>query len=50
MRRGLLANEVEVQLAGGKLHIAWREGDVVWMTGPTTHVYDARLDLRYFQG
>ena len=24
-------------------------GDVVWMTGPTTHVYDARLDLRYFQ-
>ena len=49
MRRGLLANEVEVQLAGGKLHIAWREGDVVWMTGPTTHVYDARLDLRYFQ-
>ncbi|MFT4020128.1 MAG: diaminopimelate epimerase [Acinetobacter sp.] len=50
MRRGLLANEVEVELAGGKLQIAWQEGGVVWMTGPTQHVYDGRLDLRYFQG
>lgn len=50
MRRGLLANSVEVELAGGKLQIEWQEGDVVWMTGPTTHVYDGRLDLRYFQG
>ena len=49
MRRGLLANEVEVELAGGKLQIAWREGDVVWMTGPTSTVYEGRLDLRYFQ-
>lgn len=50
MRRGLLANSVEVELAGGKLQIEWQEGDVVWMTGPTTLVYDGRLDLRYFQG
>ena len=50
MRRGLLANEVEIQLAGGSLHIAWREGDVVWMTGPTANVYEGRFDLRYFQG
>lgn len=50
MRRGLLANEVEVELAGGKLQIAWREGEVVWMTGPTSTVYEGRLDLRYFQG
>ncbi len=50
MRRGLLAPEVEVELAGGKLHISWREGDVVWMTGPTANVYEGRLDLRYFQG
>lgn len=50
MRQGLLSDEVEVELAGGKLQIAWSEGDVVWMTGPTTHVYDGRLDLRYFQG
>lgn len=40
MRRGLLANEVEVELAGGKLQIAWQEGDVVWMTGPTANVYE----------
>lgn len=49
MRRGLLANEVEIQLAGGSLHIAWRDGDVVWMTGPTANVYEGRFDLRYFQ-
>lgn len=50
MRRGLLANNVEIELAGGKLQIEWKEGDVVWMTGPTATVYEGRLDLRYFQG
>lgn len=49
MRRGLLANNVEIELAGGKLQIEWVEGDVVWMTGPTATVYEGRLDLRYFQ-
>lgn len=49
MRRGLLSDEVEIELAGGRLHIAWREGDVVWMTGPTATVYEGRLDLSYFQ-
>lgn len=50
MRRGLLANNVEIELAGGKLQIEWKEGDVVWMTGPTATVYEGCLDLRYFQG
>ena len=50
MRRGLLSSKVEVELAGGKLKIEWKEGDVVWMTGPTATVYEGRLDLRYFQG
>lgn len=50
MRRGLLSSKVEVELAGGKLQIEWKEGDVVWMTGPTATVYEGRLDLRYFQG
>ena len=50
MRRGLLAHSVEVELAGGKLQIEWKEDDVVWMTGPTATVYEGRLDLRYFQG
>ncbi|WP_432208361.1 diaminopimelate epimerase [Acinetobacter variabilis] len=49
MRRGLLASKVEIELAGGKLQIEWKEGDVVWMTGPTATVYEGRLDLRYFQ-
>ncbi|MDV2467899.1 diaminopimelate epimerase [Acinetobacter chinensis] len=49
MRRGLLASSVEIELAGGKLQIEWKEGDVVWMTGPTATVYEGRLDLRYFQ-
>lgn len=50
IRRGLLASKVEIELAGGKLQIEWKEGDVVWMTGPTANVYEGRLDLRYFQG
>ncbi|WP_269913475.1 diaminopimelate epimerase [Acinetobacter sp. HY1485] len=50
IRRGLLANDVEVELAGGRLHISWRENDVVWMTGPTATVYEGRFDLSYFQG
>lgn len=49
MRRGLLSSNVEIELAGGKLQIEWKEGDVVWMTGPTATVYEGRLDLRYFQ-
>lgn len=49
MRRGLLASKVEIELAGGKLQIEWKEGDVVWMTGPTATVYHGQLDLRYFQ-
>ena len=49
MRRGLLDSSVEIELAGGKLHIEWREGDVVWMTGPTSNVYEGRIDLSYYQ-
>ena len=49
MRRGLLANAVEIELAGGKLQIEWRESDVVWMTGPTSNVYEGRIDLSYYQ-
>ena len=49
MRRGLLGNSVEIELAGGKLQIEWREGDVVWMTGPTANVYEGRIDLSHYQ-
>lgn len=49
IRRGLFDAQVEIELAGGVLHIAWQEGGAVWMTGPTAKVYDGRFDLRYFQ-
>lgn len=49
IRRGLLDAQVEIELAGGVLSIAWQEGEAVWMTGPTAKVYDGRFDLRYFQ-
>jgi diaminopimelate epimerase len=44
--RGLLAEDVEVALRGGRLRIAWRgEGEPVWMTGPATHVFDGTIDV-----
>ena len=49
IRRGLLDNHVDIELAGGMLNIAWTEGEPVWMTGPTATVYEGRFDLRYFQ-
>ena len=49
MRRGLLGNAVEIELAGGKLQIEWKEGEVVWMTGPTANVYEGRIDLSFYQ-
>lgn len=50
IRRGLLDANVDMELAGGLLNIAWKEGEPVWMTGPTATVYEGRFDLRYFQG
>lgn len=49
IRRGLLDNQVEVELAGGVLHVYWQEDDAVWMTGPTAKIYEGRFDLDYFQ-
>ena len=49
IRRGLLDNHVDIELAGGMLNIAWTEGEPVWMTGPTATVYEGRFNLRYFQ-
>ncbi|HPY42042.1 MAG TPA: diaminopimelate epimerase [Thiolinea sp.] len=38
--QGLLAEEVQVDLPGGRLQIAWQgEGQPVYMTGPATTVY-----------
>ena len=38
-RRGITGRAVRIDLDGGTLHVDWRE-DGVWMTGPTTHVFD----------
>ncbi|MEM1371263.1 MAG: diaminopimelate epimerase [Pseudomonadota bacterium] len=42
VRRGLTAHRVNIDLDGGTLEIDWRD-DGVWMTGPTSHVFDGRL-------
>lgn len=45
-RRGVLAEQVQVDLPGGSLNIAWQGGDSpVWMTGPATTVFAGEIDL-----
>ena len=41
-RLGLTGRAVQIDLDGGTLHVDWR-ADGVWMTGPTTHVFDGVL-------
>jgi diaminopimelate epimerase len=41
-RRGLTGRRITVRLDGGELEIDWR-ADGVWMTGPTTLVFEGRL-------
>lgn len=41
-RRGLTGRAVQIELDGGMLSVDWRE-DGVWMTGPTTHVFNGTL-------
>lgn len=44
--RGLLGEEVQVNLPGGSLSIEWRgEGHPVMMTGPATTVYEGQIQL-----
>ena len=38
-QRGLTGRQVRMELDGGWMTLDWRE-DGVWMTGPTTHVFD----------
>ncbi|MDW1593266.1 MULTISPECIES: diaminopimelate epimerase [unclassified Vibrio] len=42
--QGLLDENVKVSLPGGELRIAWQgPGKPLFMTGPTTHVFDGQL-------
>jgi len=43
---GKLEHEVDVALRGGNLQISWAgEGQVVWMSGPATTVYDGQIEI-----
>ena len=46
IQQGLLAEEVRVELPGGRLDIAWKgPGQPLFMTGPAAHVYDGFIHL-----
>ena len=49
VRRGLTGSKVEIDLDGGRLMIDWR-ADGVWMTGPTTHVFDGHFTAEFLRG
>ena len=43
--QGLLGDVVEVNLPGGRLHVAWSGGPGrVWMTGPAVRVFDGEIE------
>ena len=45
-RHGVLAEEVKVDLPGGRLIVQWRgPGEPIWLTGPTETVFEGHLDL-----
>lgn len=45
IRLGLLAEQVQVALPGGKLVIYWRgPGQSLYMTGPAVHIYDGFIN------
>ncbi|VDZ81852.1 diaminopimelate epimerase [Salmonella bongori] len=46
IQQGLLAEDVRVELPGGRLDIAWKgPGHPLYMTGPAAHVYDGFIHL-----
>ncbi|MGB5560138.1 MAG: diaminopimelate epimerase [Paracoccaceae bacterium] len=47
--RGLTDSSVRMEVDGGWLLLDWRE-DGVWMTGPTVHVFDAKLTPEFMKG
>ncbi len=44
--QGLLQDDVEVHLPGGRLRVAWCGGECrVWMTGPAVRVFDGEIEV-----
>ncbi len=46
-RKGLVDQEVQVQLKGGILVIRWSPGGPIWMTGPTERVFRGEWLLKF---
>lgn len=45
-RWGLLAGDVDVELAGGMLSVRWPgEGEALWQTGPAVRVYEGQIEI-----
>jgi diaminopimelate epimerase len=45
-RHGLLGEEVEVNVRGGRLIVSWAgEGEHIWLTGPTETAYEGRVEV-----
>jgi diaminopimelate epimerase len=44
---GLSGPEADIEFPGGVLHVAWREGDDVYLTGPAVWVYDGELSAEW---
>ena len=45
-RLGFCADEADLILRGGRLHIEWdRETDLLYMTGPATFVFDGEVEI-----
>jgi len=46
-RLGVLADTINVHLAGGNLQIRWsgKENDVVWMLGSATTVFEGNIEI-----
>ncbi len=40
---GLTGPEADIEFPGGVLHVAWREDDDVYLSGPAVWVYDGEL-------
>ncbi len=47
---GLTGPEADIEFPGGVLHVEWREGDDVYLTGPAVWVYDGELARDWLSG
>ena len=46
---GLTGPEADIEFPGGVLHVAWRENDDVYLTGPAVWVFDGELSEEWLR-